>query len=68
MRKAQIIFDITELKTEATVIDTKGISEKIDITDTKMEKALIRLIKQLNEESQLKQVREAIDINNWTEG
>lgn len=68
MRKAKLIFDITEEKTEVTVIDTKGISEKLDITDTKIEKALIRLIKQLDEESKLKEIKEALDINNWQEG
>lgn len=54
MRKAQVIFDVTDEKTEVTVIDTKGISEKLDITDTKIEKAFTRLLKQISEEKQVK--------------
>lgn len=68
MKKAQVIFDITTEKTEVTVIDTKGVFEKLDITNTKMEKVLVRLIKEIHKESQAKEILNALDINTWQEG
>lgn len=65
MRKAQVVFDISEMKTQVTITDSKGISEKIDITDTKVEKAFTRLLKQINQENYAKQIVNAIDINTW---
>lgn len=67
MRKAKVIFDITDIKTEVTIIDTKGISEKLDITDTKIEKSLVRLIKQIQKESHIKEIESYLDINTWEE-
>ncbi len=67
MRKAKVTFDITEKKTEVTVIDSKGISENLDITGTKMEKGLIRLLKQISQENQVKEIKNAMDIGTWQE-
>lgn len=66
MKKAKLIFDITETKTEVQVTSFKtGSTEIMDITGSKAEKTLIRLLKQLHEESQVKEIVEATDINKW---
>lgn len=48
MRKAKLIFDVTEAKTEVTIIGIDGGDEVHDITDTPIEKDFIKLIKKLS--------------------
>jgi hypothetical protein len=67
MRKATVTFEITETKTEATVIGIDGIAETMDITDTKAEKSFRSLLKKLRELKLSGQIIRATDINSWEE-
>lgn len=56
----QIIFEVTETKTEI-VID----GERTDITNTEVEKRLVKLLEELQGHKMAAQILDAIDINKW---
>lgn len=67
MRKATITFEVTETKTEVTVIGVDGITDKSDITGTKVEKSFISLLKKLRQHQAEVLIIDSIDINTWEE-
>lgn len=60
-----IIFEVTKSKTLVIVTNKLGNVEKIDITDTDIENGLIKLLKEIGEYKDTKQILDAINIDNW---
>lgn len=58
-----VIFEITEKKTEMVIDEVRA-----DITDTPLEKALVRQLKKMQEDSIAKQTMEYLDIDKWSVG
>ena len=60
-----VTFEITENRTEVAVIGSTGIVEKMDVTNTEIEKSLIGMLKQIQNKKLTKQITDALDINSW---
>lgn len=56
----QILFEVTEKKTEV-IID----GERTNITDTEVEKRLVKLLKELQGYKMGSQILDAIEIDKW---
>ena len=61
-----ITFEVTKDKTLVVATGTVGNVEKIDITDTDMEKDLTKLLKKISGYWKEKQIFDAIDIDSWS--
>lgn len=60
-----VIFELTSEKTIVIATGKSGI-DKIDITDTEIEKDFTVLLKKIREYREEKQILNAIDVNNWS--
>lgn len=65
MKKATILFEVTEKTTVVTAIGLNGIPNKFEITGTDEEKDFIALLKKLQEYQLTKEIMSALDVENW---
>lgn len=65
MKKATILFEVTEKTTTVISTNLNGIPTKFDITGTSEEKDFIKLVKKLQEFQLAKEIVSALDIDKW---
>lgn len=60
-----VTFEITKTKTLVTIVGSASV-EKVDITDTEIEKGFVKLLKQIKDRRDQNQILDAIDIDKWS--
>ncbi len=65
MKKATILFEVTEKETIVISTGTTGKVETFDITGTEIEKDFTKLLGKINEQKTVNQVLDFIDPKKW---